>query len=356
MPGTVAIRFDVSSSVGSGHLRRAVALGNELAERQISHRFITSNESYATALELGIPQDQLIGFNTKIGENDWIQKIPELTHVITDFCHHENFNLCSTINEILQSKQINVAVIDSMPPNHFQGDRYTIPSLVVTPYLNAKKLREAPRCREWLVGVQYAILDSNYLTIRQTLDENSLTTGDHILVCCGGSDRNKMSEYILSVFLQNKVPEIKLKIVVGNMFEENRVKSLKRIADQNQDQISLVSNRNNIADLIYRCGVLVGLVGLIRYESACLGKPSFLVQNHRNFEQYLRNFHNAGLGNIFFIQDQIERSDFESIVKALGTVDGFAEKSKPNIDAFNQVDGRGGHRFLDVFLGVKSIS
>ena len=89
---------------------------------------------------------------------------------------------------------------------------------------------------------------------------------------------------------------------------------------------------------------------MIRYESACLGKPSFLVQNHSNFEQYLRNFHNAGLGNIFFIQDQIERNDFESIVKALDRVDGFAEKSKPNIGAFNQVDGRGGQRFLDVFL------
>lgn len=350
MLGTVAIRFDVSSSVGSGHLRRAIALGDEFSKRQISHQFVTPSESCATAVALGVPQNQLIGFNTKIGENDWIQQIPELTHVITDFCHHEHFNLCSTIGEILQSKQLNVAVIDSMPPNHFQGDKNTIPSIVVTPYLDADKLRQTPHCRNWLVGVQYAILDSSYLTVRQTLDRNSLIAGDHILVCCGGSDRSQMSEYILRIFLKNKVPEVKLKFVVGNMFEENRVKSIKRIADQYQDKISLVFNQNNIADLIHRCGVLIGLVGLIRYESACLGKPSYLIQNHRNFEQYLRNFHSSGLGNIFFVQDQFERNEFESIVETLGTVDGFAEKSKPNLGAFNQVDGRGGHRFLNVFL------
>ena len=112
----------------------------------------------------------------------------------------------------------------------------------------------------------------------------------------------------------------------------------------------MVFNRNNIADLIYDCGVLIGYVGLIRYESACFGKPSFLVQNHSNFEKYLRNFHNSGLGNIFFIHNQSEREEFESIVKVLGTMNGFAEMSKPNSSAFDQVDGRGGQRFLDVFL------
>lgn len=350
MPGTVAIRFDISSSIGSGHLRRAIALGDELAKRKVSQRFVTPNESCATAIALGVPQNLLVGFDANIGEDNWIQKIPELTHVITDFCHHEHINLCATVSDILQSKQLNVAVIDSMPPNHFQGDNNTTPSIVVTPYLGAEKLRETPHCRKWLVGVQYAILDSNYLTIRQTLDRNSLTAGNHILVCCGGSDRSQMSEYILSILLQNNVPEIDLKIVVGNLFEENRVKSIKKIADQNQGRISLVFNRNNIADLIYHCGVLIGSVGLTRYESACLGKPSFLVQKHTNFEQYLRNFHNAGLGNIFIIKNQNEKNDFESIIKALGTVDGFAEKSKPNFTAFDQVDGCGVQRFLDVFL------
>lgn len=351
MTGTVAIRFDVSSSIGSGHLRRAMALANELSDRQISHRFVTPNESCPTATALGVPQNLLVGFDANIGESNWIQKIPELTHVITDFCHHEHINLCATVTDILQSKQLNVAVIDSMPPNHFQGDKSTIPSIVVTPYLGAEKLRETPHCEQWLVGVQYAILDSSYLAIRQTLDKSSLTAGDHVLVCCGGSDRNQMTEYILSILLQNKNPEINLKIVVGNLFEENRVRAIKKIADQNQGRISLVFNRNNIADLICSCGILIGLVGLIRYESACFGKPSFLVQNHSDFEQYLRNFDNAGLGNIFFIQDQTERNDFESIVKTLSTVEGFTEWSKPNLDAFNQVDGCGGRRFLDVFLG-----
>ena len=350
MPGTVAIRFDVSSSIGSGHLRRAIALGEELSDRQISHRFVTPNESCASAISLGVPQNQLVGFNTKIGEMDWIQRIPDLTHVITDICHHEQLNPDSVVDKLLQSEQITVAVIDSMPPNHFQSVKCKKPSIILTPYLDAEKLRETPHCKKWLTGVQYSILDSTYLALHRTLNQNSLTSGDYILVCCGGSDPNQISEYILSILMQSKVLKIKVKIVVGNLFRKNRINSLKMIENKNKKFISLVFNRNNIADLIYNCGVLIGLVGLIRYEAACLGKPSFLVQNHSNYENYLRNFHNSGLGNIFFIQNQFERDAFESIVKDLGTEDGFAKMSKPNSSAFDQIDGYGVQRFLDVFL------
>ena len=174
-------------------------------------------------LNLAFKKNKVVGFSTRLGEKDWIQRISNLTHVITDFCHHERLNSVSAINEILQSKQLTVAVIDSMPPNHFQGDKNTVPSIVVSPYLDAESLREPPICSRWLAGVQYAILDSNYLNIRQTLNRDSVTAGNYILVCCGGSDPNQMSEYILQVLLQNKVPKVNVKIVVGNLFEKNRI-------------------------------------------------------------------------------------------------------------------------------------
>ena len=110
-----------------------------------------------------------------------------------------------------------------MPPNHFQGDKDTVPSIVVSPYLAADNLREPPTCNKWFAGVQYAILNSNYLNIRQTLNRESVTAGNYILVCCGGSDPNQMSEYILQVLLQNKVPKVNVKIVVGNLFEKSRI-------------------------------------------------------------------------------------------------------------------------------------
>ena len=350
MTGTVAIRFDVSQSIGAGHLRRAITLGDELVKRHVPHLFVTSNDSCESAMALGVPKKQLVGFEPKFGEVDWIEQISELTHVITDICHHEQPSTESTIQQILQSKRLSVAVVDSMPPYHFQGDKTITPSIVVTPYLDAEKLREAPHCDQWLAGVQYAILDSDYSTLHQSLGRNLSVTRDYILICCGNSDPNQMSEYILSVLLQHKDPKINVTIVIGNLFEESRVDYFKKIAEPSQNNISLAFNQNNIAELICNCGVLIGLVGLIRYETACLGKPSFLVQDHSSFEPYLRNFHKSGLGNIFLIQNQSERSEFESIVEVLSTVDGFSRMSKPNADAFDQVDGLGVKRFLDAFL------
>ena len=350
MTGTIAIRFDVSQSIGAGHLRRAITLGDELVKRQIPHLFVTPIDSCASAMALGVPKNQLVGFAPKLGEVDWIEQISELTHVITDICHHEQPSAESKIRQILQSKKLSVAVVDSMPPYHFQGDKSASPSIVVTPYLDTEKLREAPHCDQWLTGIQYALLDSNYSTLHQSLGRSLSVTRDYILICCGNSDPNQISEYILGVLLQHKDPKVNVKIVIGKLFEENRVNYFKKIAEKIQNNISLAFNQDNIAELICNCGVLIGLVGLIRYESACLGKPSFLVQNHNSFESYLRNFHKSGLGNIFFIQNESERNEFESIVDVLGTVGGFSKMSKPNVDAFDQVDGLGGKRFLDAFL------
>ena len=347
---TVAIRFDVSSKVGTGHLRRAVAFGDELTQRQIQHYFVTQNSERRSAISLGIPENLLVDFDPELGESDWVRKIPGLTHVITDFCHSEHIFPNKTLGNILRAKETVTAVIDSMPPFHYQSDENSIPSLLVTPYFEANKLRDTPKCGAWLAGVEFAILDKIYPNLHSSLCKSSLKQGNFALICCGGSDPHQLSEYIVQTIFERHSPNVDIMLIIGNYFSQSRIIEFKKLARRNSKHLSLIFNKNNIADLINDCGALIGSVGMIRYEAACLGKPSFLVQNNSNHERYLKNFNRAGLGNIYFLQNRMERIAFESTVKKLSSRDSFFSSCKPNTQAFDVVDGNGVKRVLDAFF------
>jgi len=346
----VAIRFDVSANVGSGHLRRAIAIGKQLHRIETKHVYVTQHTSANAAVALGIPESNLISFDPSIGETDWINQLPDLSHVITDFCHHENKNSHESVRDILLAANVKVAVIDSMQPYHFLNRKSATPAMVITPYFGAERLRERPHCTKWLTGVDYAILDDSYHLLHQKMKQFQLSSGDYVLLCCGGSDPNHISEYILGLIANEKQLAVNVKVVVGNFFNANRVAKLQKMAELHPKKITLLYNQNNIAELIAKCGIVLGTIGLIRYESACLGKPSHLIQPNLDFSNYLRNFHKGRLGNIYFIQHNEDRLKFHLKIQKLCNTDDFLKLSKPNQYAFDLVDGFGVQRILKKLL------
>ena len=301
---------------------------------------------------LGIPANKLIGFDPYIGEPDWIHKIPNLTHVVADFCHHERKNPSARaiIEDIKATRNVEIAVIDSIPPHHVECSTDKCPALLITPYFAAESVRSFPNCDSWLAGAKYAILDQEYLNLHRKIEQKPLSSGQNILICCGGSDPDRVTEFILQLLTNTQPPQTEIKLVIGNLFTANRIRNIEQIAIRFPEKVSLHTGRSNIADLIADCGVLLGLVGLIRYEAACLGKPSYLLQNNSDYENYLRNFNRGGLGKVFFLQNKNERTNFETFARNLKSHAFFSKVSKPNKVAFELVDGRGVQRILDIFL------
>ena len=350
MSVSVAIRFDVSSTIGSGHLRRSIVFGKILNQRNIKHCFVTEKSSIDAAITLGVPKHALLGFDIEVGESDWTKKLPDLDIVIVDFCHQEHRSSDLTVESIQNSSKASITVIDSMPPHHYLGSSNSVVSYVITPYLDAQHLRTEPQCTNWITGVQYSILEESYSLIHKQMKLDELRSGNFILLCCGGSDPNRNTEYILRKFADEPNLQVEVKVVVGQLISTSRVKVLKKLAAKHPRNISLIFDCHNISKLIAECGVVIGSVGLIRYEAACLGKPSYLIQNTPNYQNYLRNFHNKGLGNIYFLQNERERIAFEAKVQSLCTVEGLAEINKPNQIGFDFVDGCGAQKIVDLLL------
>ena len=345
-----AIRFDVSPNIGTGHASRALAFGAELTKRKLDHFYVTTSAGVEFATVLGVPHNQLYGFDEKFGEEAWIRRHADVTHVIADICHSRRIDSGGTIHRILQAKPLHVTVIDSMPPYHFNGKSNPAPDVVITPYFGAETLRTRPLCGKWFSGSQYAILEKSIVSLRQSLNQEVPEPGNYILICCGGSDPAQLSFYILQQILERGVPEFNIKVVIGPLFASKLTKNIEVLARKAPHRISLEYGQNGIAQLIADCGFFIGAVGIVRYEIACLGKNMFLVQENSKCENYLRGFEKAGLGQIYLLDQALDRKRFSAMTGRLGDRQFVRMYTKPNRCGFDLVDGQGAHRCLDALV------
>ena len=348
----IAIRFDVSPEIGTGHVSRALAFGAELEKRNLSYFYVTDNGGVDFAKSIGVAPSKLHGFDANAGEADWIQRNADVTDVIVDFCHSRHINSAETVYRILQEKELRVTVIDSMPPYHYRGNSNAIPRIVITPYFGAEFLRKRPRCYKWLSGAQYAILEKSIISARNCLNQENSQPGKYILLCFGGGDPGQLSLLVLRKILEHGTPKIDIKVVIGTLFDRILTNEIEKLARKAPNSISLESGQNGLARLITDCSFIIGTVGIVRYELACLGKKMFLVQENSNYGSYLRGFEKAGLGKIYFLNHTAGRNRFDKMIENLNNDEFIQHYSEFNQCGFDLVDGQGTVKCIDAVLGL----
>ena len=346
----VALRFDVSPDVGTGHAVRARTFGNILEARGIPHVYVTYHDAVTTAEELGISKRLIYGFSADDGESAWVRNQRRVTHVITDFCHRYNSNSSENVCQIKQVRPLTVAVIDSMPPHHFVSNPEVSPEIVCTPYLNAEILRQRPSCERWLAGEKYAVLSPIFLSKRQIVEKTEYEQGRYVLVCCGGADESHLSSTIVREIFSRGLPEVEIRVVVGSLFSSSLIRELEQFVKLFPRNIVLERRQISLAKLISECRFMIGLVGLIRYEAACLGKTALLIKESSEYEDYLRRFETDGLGKVYFLDQPVDQRRFNSVLSCMSDADFVNQLGKFNRNAFDRVDGFGAERCIDALL------
>ena len=346
----VALRFDVSPNVGTGHAVRARTFGTILEARGIPHVYVTHHDAVSSSEALGISKRLIYGFSADDGESAWVRNQSRVTHVITDFCHRYNSNSGEYVRQIKQVRPLTVAVIDSMPPHHFVSNPEVSPEIVCTPYLNAENLRQKPSCERWLAGEKYAVLSPMFLAQRQIVNNSDYEQGRYVLVCCGGADENHLSSTIVREICSRGMPEVEIRVVVGSLFASSLVRELEQFVKLFPLNIMLERGQISLAKLISECRFMIGLAGLIRYEAACLGKTALMIQETSEHEDYLRRFETDGLGKIYFLDQPMDQRRFYTALSCMSDVNFVNRLSKFNQNAFDRVDGLGAERCLNALL------
>jgi len=333
------LRFDVSPEIGFGHFRRALTLSGFLDR----YRFAVLPDAIDQLKQAGVPPANIISVEPTTGS--WLAEGREFGHVIFDICYDGNRARAEA--EILKACDAisSITVVDSMPPDHFcptvsTGQRY--PDLVVTPYLDAEKLREPPPALRWKTGPEFAILDSSYARAAQ--DAIKFPLGLRILVTCGGSDPTELSLVCLNAlghFSGN------IDLVVGPLFSEDLVAKL-QIAASKTRNLQLHFRPATLAPLLCNTSLVVGRPGLIRYEAAALGRNSVFLSETESYKDYYKNFQSAGLAEMYF---STETGGIDSFVHRLSHLHPQDPLFNPNLHGRTVVRCDGAKHFLDLVFG-----
>lgn len=286
----IALRGDASRAIGMGHLARLHDLGCELAARGIAHLFACAPDTAPLLRTRGVAAEQIVTADPNAG---WVQA-SGATHVITDIMWSGNAFAAAREIAALTATIRPVTVIDSMPPDHFVTAPGSVaPSCVITPYLGATHLRPAPRTDDWAAGAEFAVMDPTYLAARARL---AGPLPRRVLVSCGGADPTGLSLRIARPLAATGLP---IDLVIGPLYPADTRDRLQELGREHPN-LTLHGPQQGLSALIEACGLVVGRIGLLRYQAAVLGRTGIYLFEGTEYRAYLENFAHAGLAEVFF--------------------------------------------------------
>ncbi|WP_226781960.1 hypothetical protein [Oceaniglobus trochenteri] len=339
----IALRGDASRAIGMGHVERLRDLGRVLAERGVDHVHVCDAETRAILQGRGVPAGRI-----RPVEEGWLAAMAP-SHVITDLQWSGNAEHAAREIAALTASGCPVTVIDSMPPDHFVTPPGAVPpACVVTPYLGAETLRPPPRCLDWAVGAGFAVIDASYRAARARI---APPLPRRVLVSCGGSDPTGLSVRVARRLAPTRLD---IDLVMGPLYAEGIRTDLHRIAADHPN-LRLLGPQPGLAALVESCGLVVGRIGLLRYQAAVLGRSGLYLFEGSQYRAYLENFARAGLAEVFFADPPAGDEPFLDRLSALGDPGVQDALFTLNTAAMDAVHGNGAANVVDRVLKQRRI-
>ncbi len=337
----IAIRFNVSKKIGLGHLRRCQALASMFEK----HIFVVPKIGKKIALDQGIPKNKLIVLTEN--SNKWWEKIPYLTHIVTDIMNTGNKLSAGIEIKAIAQSPLKLTVIDSMPPDHFiPQENSPKPDLVICPYHNSGTHLKKKYGYKYLNGAKYAMLAPKFSEARKLLQTPKVP---RILLTCGGTDSNELSLKILQSI--SPIP-CQIDLLIGPLFSQNLIKNLRSFS-KSEKKITFHKNVQNMLPFYQSATLVVGRPGLTRYEAAVFGCHGLYLWDTKGYENYWRGLNKSGIAEIYTSSQPEEENIFFKRLRYLS----LNPENLPvslNERALELVDGQGCKRVTDAILGLSN--
>ena len=337
-----AIRLNVSKKIGLGHLRRSQALAAHIGP----HFFVIPKEGEKIALQQGVSKKNLLTLMKNSG--NWWESIPKLTHVVTDIMNTGNKTAAGIEIAKLAESTLKLAVIDSMPPDHFLTKKgYPTPDLIVCPY-HISDIQQGKRHEQrYLTGLKYAILPNKFGTARQSSIPNK---SPRILLTCGGADPNGLS---LKILRSLSPAPCEIDLLIGPLYHHSLCRELVAFAALDKK----IKVHQNVSDMVpfYKSATLVvGRPGLTRYEAAVFGCHGLYLWDSKGYENYWKTLSKSGLAEIYSSTQSGETDAFfEKLVRLSKHLDDIPVML--NTKALELVDGLGSQRVAKKILRLNNV-
>lgn len=352
----IAFRVDSSTLIGYGHVMRCLTLAHALAKFgwQISfiskthmgniNHIITAHDYQL--LEMAIDTQTVIQQDTSTwlastqtqDAKQAINLLKEISPVDCLIVDHYAIDL--QWQQLLRPYCKKLMVIDDLANRPFDCD------LLLDQTLNRTAIAYHPltpsHC-QLLLGQSFMLLRDEFANNRSTAIKRRQVVSDklkasNILISMGGSDPDNLSYTGLLALakLRQVLPEISASIVLSS--QSKHLEQIKRYCQQHA-WCQLITDSNNMAELMLTADIAIGASGATAWERCCLGLPSLLTINADNQNLIANNLSEVGASiNLGWHED----IDSEVIYQALYQLVSDKQRYQAMVKAcFASCDGQG---------------
>lgn len=285
------IRADASPQIGTGHVRRCLALADQAANRgwtvcfairnpdantiQLVHNSGHSVRALLTDTVTGRPTNK-----TVVKHAHWLSVPQELDaeetamfadEIRADWVVVDHYALDIEWHRIVRKHCQNIMVIDDLADRDFDC------SLLLDQNLGAREKAYGERVHsecKYLFGPNYALLRQEFREWRQiSLSQRAWKRPREILVTMGGADTSNFTQGVLRKLEDSEfAKDCRFTAVLGTAYPHRH--ELENYCASSRLTLAIHFDVNNMAEMMSNAHICIGAAGSTSWERCCLGLPT----------------------------------------------------------------------------------
>lgn len=337
-------RLDANYSIGSGHLKRALVLGEAL-KTEFNSAFILKDTPQKIIQEL-IPESYPVFI------------LPPEGHEAENICNiaarsgvKKRMIILDGDNELFYQKGYQIKLLENgnLLYHFTMYNRCHFYSHIIhnQNILALKQNYSAEEYTRFFLGPDYILLHPSFLTFNpKTSQKNKVET---ILLTFGGADRrNLLLKSLQELLIQ--IQDLKqIILVVGSMY--NKIHELKEfIKGHPALPVSLFVNTQKMAELMHKADLAITSGGLTTWELAYLGVPHLVISSSEREKDTALEL--AGEGVIHYLGHYSQDELFDKKEAFWAKLQDKSYREELSANGRNLVDGKGLDRVKKALGGL----
>ena len=317
---TVIFRTDASLEIGTGHVMRCLTLASGLSEKGArisflcrehdgnlidlirSHGFLVhvlpllSQIDYSEGDPLDPSHAAWLGCNWQVD----VEHCRAVLNDPVDWIIVDHYAIDYRWENALRDKCHKMMCIDDL------ADRVHACDLLLDQNFGRTEddyLDLVPSGTKLLLGPQYALLRHEFADWREaSLKGRMQPQLRHLLITMGGVDQDNVTEVILNTIDQYQLIDLeRITVILGP--HAPWLDNVRKLVSKMSASVTLLSNVNNMAELMAKCDLAIGAGGTTTWERCSLGIPTVLISLAENQKYISREVSKAGAAILCDVQD-----------------------------------------------------
>jgi len=323
-----------SKDIGFGHITRMQSLYEELKSRGYSLSFVIQGDETVGEILPNITYQIL----------DWRTKetcITLLEKTQPDFVIVDSYKADLALYEIISKQSLLVSMDDT--------NRLAYPAGIVLKPTEDETRQSDKKNVQWLSGKKYTLLRHAFSQVTKKNTKKDIST---IFVTFGGDDIRELTPLVIRV-LQEKNPQSKKIIIVGNGFAQREKEEIK-ILSQKDQTIKPIYNAtaSDMKKSMEISDIVISAAGQTLNECAVTGSPTIAVGVADNQRTHFASFEKTRflISAGWVLRDTDKKKFADTLATALHKIKDPALRKEQSVLGQKLIDGLGAKRIIDSIL------